>query len=481
MTAPPLPAKRLPSTADPPVPTTAHGTPRDLRLSVLDGASHATMVGFGESFTRAFAVHLGGSNFFLALLASVPLALGALSQLFTAALVRRFRSRHRVTWRCALLQGLSWFAVIAALAAPAPWPFALLFAGVLLYWVGGLAGNPAWNSWMGDLVRAEDRAVYFGHRSRVCQAMAFLGLVGGGLLLQFFEDRRHPDSGFALIFMIAAAMRFVSVAFLYRINEPVPPPAAPSTLSFTSFLRQLLHQKHGSLVLYMACVNLALYAAAPYYAPYMLRDMRLSFLEFAAVTGAAVAAKFLSLPLWGRLADRHGTHRMMKLAGLLLPVWPLLWVFATSLPQLIAIELCAGLFAAGFEITTFTFLFELTTRGERLAIAAYSNILSGFGMILGTLIGLWLADSTLVAGMTYQGCFAASAVLRLMSVALLGRMKDVRIVEALSARQMFLRFFSLSNRGPGGRPVIPDEPLPKPLDAGGDESSPVRARARARR
>src|SRR5690349_13644852 len=79
---------------------------RAQQISVVDGAMHAVMVGASESFQGTLAVELGHGPFGLALLTTVPLLIGSISQLASSALIARLRSRKRFVVAGAAAQAL---------------------------------------------------------------------------------------------------------------------------------------------------------------------------------------------------------------------------------------------------------------------------------------------------------------------------------------------------------------------------------------
>ncbi|MET0413608.1 MAG: MFS transporter, partial [Polyangiaceae bacterium] len=80
---------------------------------MVDGTLHAVMVGVTESYLGAFAVELGHGPEELALLATVPLLVGAGAQLASPLLCAALGGRKRLAVLGATVQALS----IAGLAA----------------------------------------------------------------------------------------------------------------------------------------------------------------------------------------------------------------------------------------------------------------------------------------------------------------------------------------------------------------------------
>src|SRR5690606_36715638 len=82
------------------------GIQRALTTSVVEGSLYAVMLGAAESYFGALAVELGHGPSALALLATVPLFVAALSQLATGGLARRL-GRKRVAIEGATGQALA--------------------------------------------------------------------------------------------------------------------------------------------------------------------------------------------------------------------------------------------------------------------------------------------------------------------------------------------------------------------------------------
>ena len=99
-----------------------------------------------------------------------------------------------------------------------------LLLAASVYWSAGMAGVPAWNSWMASLVPDRMRTTYFAQRSRLSQFGVFAGFVVGGLVLQFAEPHGLTLPAFALLFALAATFRLLSTACLWACREPRRPP-----------------------------------------------------------------------------------------------------------------------------------------------------------------------------------------------------------------------------------------------------------------
>ena len=149
---------------------------KSLKYSIIDGSFYTTMVGFGESFFSAFAVFLKATNFQIGILSSLPQALSAFLQIFSNKLIRTFKSRKLLVCTAALIQSLMYILVALTFFFGKFSVYALIIF-VSFYYMLGMALNPAWTSWMGDLVNEKNRGSYFGMRNRITGFFFFISFI----------------------------------------------------------------------------------------------------------------------------------------------------------------------------------------------------------------------------------------------------------------------------------------------------------------
>jgi MFS family permease len=399
---------------------------KSLRYSIFDGAFAASMIGFGESFFVAFGLFLKATTLQVGLLSSLPQALGSMLQFFSNGLIRTFGSRKRLVVTAALLQGLM-YVPVALVFFLGEFRVRHLILFACLYWAFGMILGPAWNSWMGDLVSEDRRGAYFGRRSKI-----ILQQHGGSIEKQY--------TGFVLIFLLALASRMISVLFLSKKYEPTYEVPREAEFGFLEFLRQARFRNYGLFVLYLGLMNFAVFMSAPFFTPYMLQDLRLSYLTFTMVNAAAIIVKMLSMPVWGLAADRFGARRVLSLTGFLMPLVPVLWLLSGDVAWLMTIQAYAGFIWGGFEIASFSFIFDTTTPQKRATCVAYYNMINGLALISGALLGSAIARMNAVFWSKYLLVFLVSGLLRIVaSLFFLPRLREVRSVETIGYSRLFLK------------------------------------------
>jgi len=185
-----------------------------LRYSVMDGVANAIMLGVGEQYVLAYAIFMAASDFQLSIIATLPILIASIMQLYSIQLMHKMKSRKKIVILFAAIQALTWVP-IAILYNLNNGQIPSLVFFVTLYWAFGLTASPVWTSWMGDLVPIGNRGNFFGHR-RVATAFAvFISFIIGGLILNHAKNTLgNAYIGFATIFGLAMVARLFSVVFL---------------------------------------------------------------------------------------------------------------------------------------------------------------------------------------------------------------------------------------------------------------------------
>lgn len=438
--------------------TTSARWPRDprvqqsLRHSVRDGIAHSVMTGAGETYFAAYALFLGASDACLSLLAALPPLVGAGAQLGAAWLARRTDRRRRFVFASAVLQALTWLPILWLPYAFPAYAVPMLLGCLALYYAAVGFGTPLWSSLMAELVPAHVRGRFFGRRSQYMHLASFLGLVAAGLTLQYFEARDNAQLAFALIFGTAAGARLCSAYHLARMHEPERRPAPMVAETETAPLVQ-------SPLLRFSCFAAAVMAAvgisAPFFALYMLKDLGMTYFEFALATAVYVGAQFISLRAWGRLADLYGNRTLLVVTGAALPLLPLPWLLSPGLGPVLLLQATGGWFWAGFRLALRNYLYDLVPAGPRPRDWALHNFLGALGTAAGALLGGTLAGkgglTAFGVGLPWRGIAAAltaSAVLRaLVLLAFLPRIRETRPVRPFSARTFLVAMLRFNHLG----------------------------------
>lgn len=417
----------------PVVPRLPHGSlRRDLWITTADAAAYSVMVGCGETYIPAFALALGFGPVAAGVTATLPLLVGAVVQLVTPAAVARMGSNRVWVIACTALQAASFVPLICwALVGAAEFWQLLLAASA--YWASGMAGVPAWNSWMGSLVPERMRAGYFAQRNRLGQFSVFVGFVIGGIVLQAGKERGGALLAFAALFAVAAIARLLSTTCLVVCREPQPPEphdqpppradGARTRRGLVQTLRSMAGQPSGRIVAFLCCFVFGVQFAGPYYGPYMLREMGFSYWAFMLVMATSFLAKALALPLLGRLAARIGAVRLLASTSLAVVPLGLLWIPSANVAYLVGVQTLAGFVWAGYELAVALVFFEQVPARERTEVITIYNLVVALATVAGAACGGLMLLALGADRTAYMIVFLASCLLRLAAIPVLVRLQ----------------------------------------------------------
>jgi len=392
----------------------------DLRKSLADAGLFSVMLGLGETYFAAFVLALGGSVIAAGLIAAIPLLAGAVLQLATPWAVREFTTHKRWTVATSACQAASLLLMpVAAMLGERGVPVAFLAA--TLYWGAGLSAGPAWNTWIEGIVPRRIRTKFFARRVRISQACVLLGFVLGGIVLQFGRSTGHTLVLFSLAFVAASLCRFLSALMLSQQSDTGPKRVYERYVTLRELMSGPQSASSKRLLTYLFGVQTAVFIAGPYFAPFMLTHLEMSYQTFALLLGLSFVGKLVALPFWGRVAQVAGAHRLLWIGGVSIVPVAGLWMVSRSLPFLAVLQIAGGATWAAYELAMLLMFFETIPRHERTSVLTLYNFGNSAAQVVGALLGAawlkWIGSGP----SAYLSLFVVSSVARGLSVLLLAR------------------------------------------------------------
>lgn len=426
---------------------------RALRLSVIEGMLHAVMVGLSESYLGALAVELGHRDTALALLTTLPMMLGAGAQLLSGPLSGLIGGRKRVIVLGGALQAAAHVAFVAIAWTGSQSLAALLFAKIA-FWISGSIIAPAWGAWMATLTEGVRRDRYFAWRSWFVNLALLGSLSAAGATLNVARQTGQLLHAFAILIAGALLARALSTAVLAAQHDPAA--REPVEAGARRRIRRALDTGDWRIPFYLAALMFSAFISVPFFTPYMLESLQLTYAEFALVSGTAILTKALAFPLHHRLAVHFGLPSVLLGSGIGVALTPFLWAIA-GMPEIYWVQVLSGASWAGLEYASYQLLLESSTRECRTEFLSLSGALSGIFQLLGALCG-----GQLLAGLalTYPDVFILSALLRGLS---LGFLVVSAATIAATARLPKLFFRLLGSRPTAGdmrRPFVEEDAPP---------------------
>ena len=427
-----------------------------LRISMLEGALHALMVGVAESYLGAFAVELGHGPRQLALLTTLPLLAGASVQLLSPLLCALLGSRKRLAVLGALGQAAS-LAALFAIAATEHRGVGALLAAQIAYWVSGGAMSPAWNAWMANLTLHTQRPRYFARRSGINQlALLFAFGCAGYVLHRAGLEVLHC---FTWLFSVACLARVSSAVALWAQADIEPPRRLHvSEARIVKQVRSAWRFSQFQVATYMCCLAFGTHLAAPFFTPYMLRELSLGYAEFAALSATSILAKALTFPACHHVAERVGLERVLRWAGAGVALTPIVWACSSSVGALVFAHVLGGAVWAAVEYASYQLLLDSAPAELTAEFFSIANCMTGLAQVTGALCGGLLLSQGWCG---YTELFTISSLGRALPLGLFALAQRGQHFP-LPLRELYARFTAMRGQG-AGRGILVATELPRTL------------------
>lgn len=407
-----------------------------LNYSIKDGVAWSVSNALGSSYITPYALALGASNVQIGLLTSVPTLAANLSEVRTPKLMERIR-RKRIVTISALVQALMLlpiasiallFPVVGAKSLIAPMLVIILYTVYLLIFS---FSEPAWSSWIGDLVPEQERGRFFGNRNAILGVASISAMLLGGIFLNILTPGQAL-SGFVALFLMAAVAELVSWNFLRKEYEPRFKYKEEFYFTFSSFVRRMKNNNFGRFTIYVTLIVFAVSIANPFFAVYLLRELKFSYFVYVSIILSSPITQVIGMRYWGRFSDRYGNLLLLRICGMLVPVTPILLLVSPSPIYLFGVQALSGVFWSGFNLASSNYIYDCVTK-QRLGICfSYFGALNGVGVFFGATLGSLIATYVNVGFMSILlFLFLVSGILRLaFSLLMLPKLREVRTVEA---------------------------------------------------
>jgi MFS family permease len=391
-------------------------------VSIVEGSAYSVMDGFGLRNITSYAVALNASNFVIGMLNSLPSLVGNVAQIFSNQLLEKY-PRKRIVEFFVFLQALMWLFLILpgvlyllSLERISGGLLVLIYTLLITF---GASGGPAWSSWMKDLIDDKSGS-YFAKRGKIINIIALVSMLVGGFVLDYFKQT-NVFVGFFILFFFSFVARSISGLMFSKQYEPKLKLDKDKKyyFSFIDFIKKMHKNNFGRFVIFVAGITFATQLASPFFAVFMLKELNFTYSTFFLVSLASVLATILSMSSWGKVVDKYGDVKILRVSGIFIFIIPLMWICSIFLPTSFVIpylffaEFFSGFVWAGFNLAAGNFIYTVVTR-ERVALcSSYFNMLNGLGVFLGAALGGILASSNIhIVGSALIGLFLISAIAR---------------------------------------------------------------------
>lgn len=416
---------------------------KSLKISFKEGIFSSAMTGFTQEYFTPFLLLLGGTVQHVGFLNAFANFIASLIQLKDADIVNWLGSRKKTVMIFVFLQSMMLIPMVVVALFQENSPALFIMLVILLTCCGSLA-NPAWGSWMSDLVPKERRGQYFGWRQRTLGFVIVGTMFLAGLLL-YVMKKINVFGGFALLFSFAFIWRMISWHYIKQMQEPPLCHSAENQFTMYQFLRRLRESNFAKFVIFVSLLNFSVNIAAPFFAVLMLKELKFNYFLYTIITLASTFTIYCTIARWGRHADKVGNLKVIQTTAPLIGLIPLLWIVNRNPLYLIFAQVFSGFVWAGFNICTSNFIYDAVIPEKRTRCIAYFNALNGIALCLGAIIGgLALPFMPAISGYKILTLFLISSLFRIVIGLWLPRLlKEVRPVEKIKSDELFFSMIGI--------------------------------------
>ncbi len=385
-----------------------------LNYSWKEGVAAQVSISAFDYFLIPYALFLGASTQQIGLLAAIPNFLSSLSLLFAVRALDIAGTRHKLLSYASGLQAVLLVPVIFLPFLPASTTAKMIFLIFVIsgFRVLGSIIGPSWGSLISEYLPEGQRVQYLGWRSRMVSISGIISTAFWGMLLYLLHYMSQM-AGFVAIFAGVVITRFISFYLMSRMTDLPHEKNHAAPFSFGAFTERLRVSNFAKFVYFVTTMTFATQFAAPYFSVYMLKNLHFDYLSYTAVQLASVITGLVAFPLWGRNADIVGNAKVLKSTAFIIPVLPVLWIFARDPFTLILIELFSGFVWSGFNLCTSNFIYDAVAPEKRVRYLSYFNLINGGAAFAGASLGGYLGDKLPpLFGYSLLTVFLISAVLR---------------------------------------------------------------------
>jgi len=325
------------------------------------------------------------------LIASLPAWSNSLQIALTPMVAKFLNARDMALSLSWLNLGL-WAMLAAALGyLPQGDPLAAGQIFLIFYALASLSGSllgVGWTAWVQQWTPAAIRGEYFGMRNRLISVVTV-----GYLLLAMLMLNRFADSLWAYqsLIIVALVCRFFGLLYQHLIDTPND---ESSRLVREGWFREIgsLRREKSLLLLiaFGAWCGFWMSATGPFIPRFVYEHLAVAPWEFALVNILATLSGALTLPIWGKVIDRHGSVVAITISMILWQAQNYLWCFLNPGTSwlLYPMWLWGGAVGNGYLLGLFTMIYKVIPPHARAAgisanlaltsiAAAVAPILSG--------------------------------------------------------------------------------------------------------
>lgn len=362
---------------------------KNLNLFILSGIFNTIMLNLYNPFIVKFLQRLGGDEFHISLLNSLPGMIGVICSLPGALYI--IKKSHASTkthminflWASRLL--LVGFAFLVLVPKElAPWFFVVLFA---IKSFPESISQTAFQGFTGDLFDDRFRSTAISLRNKLSTPLAIVITLVTGYVLRVLPRSDSERMTYYQIFFVASMIFgiFEILSFM-AIKEPKNE-VKRETPPFKTILMEMKNQKKfisftaSSLLFYFGWQM-----GWPLFNIYQVVNLGADELWLSIITVVASVGQYLGYGYWNRMIQKRGNAIVASITTLGMAFNPVLLAISPNLYWASALNFISGFFTAGNVTVLLNALLESTPQENRVIYVGTYNTLINISLMISPLV-----------------------------------------------------------------------------------------------
>lgn len=362
--------------------------------------------GFISPFIPIYATQLGASSTEIGLVQAINSVSPGIAQIPWGFVIDKIRRRVLFI---SLGGFLFSFLLLFLIFADNPMEFIIT---VLLAYVFSAMAVPALNSLIGEYSSVSSR----GKTLARLNAMASLGSMLATVLSGYIIYRVGGTVGemYRVPLITCFLFNVIAAITILKIRET---PFSQSSFSIEGWVKALkTNPFFKKLCLLSVFQGFTMGLAWPLFTLTIVKVIKADMFQISLLSVASASTAIFVRRFTGRLADRAGRKPLIILGRIGLFLIPLIYALATSIYELIVVNLIVGILTAASDVALSAYLLDISPKTIMGSCVSLYNAAAGLSTFLGSTIGGYILDLLLSFGFEFH-----EAMMIMYTVSIIGR------------------------------------------------------------
>lgn len=361
----------------------------NLRLFILNGIFSTVMLNLYNPFMVKFLERLGGDEFHISLLNSLPGFVGILASLPGAIYIirknQKSTKRHMIEFMSISRLLIVGFAILVFVPTKiAPWIFVILFA---LKSFPESVSQTAFQGFTGDLFDDSFRSTAISLRNKLSTPLAMVvSLISGYMLRVMPKNDDDRMFYYQIFFVVSMIFGICEVISFFYIREPINQVKATSLNLKAIFKEMRSHKKFISFTLSSLLFYFGWQMGWPLFNIYQVVDLGADELWLSIIFVVSSIGAYLGYGFWNKMIKKRGNAIVASITTLGMATNPVLVVLWPNLYWVTLVNFIMGFITAGNVTVLLNALLESSPQENRVVYVGTYNTLINISLFISPMV-----------------------------------------------------------------------------------------------